>query len=130
MWPREIRAPILVAGSSGSPTVHCANSAATASRTRSLTERWTISREPALQFSPMFQKIAIATLAATFSKSVTSGNTTCGLLPPSSRRTRLRFVSADQVQEVAPDLGRAGEGDGIDVRVAPHGLADARARAR
>ncbi len=87
-------APILVAGSSGSPTGQAASSASIASRRAAFFERWTMSREPALQFSPMFQKIAIATFAATAARSVVSPKTICGLLPPSSSRTRLRFESA------------------------------------
>ncbi len=91
---REMSAPIRVAGSSGSPTGQTASSASIASSSAAFRERWTISREPALQFSPMFQKIATATLAATLARSVASSNTICGLLPPSSSKTRLRLVSA------------------------------------
>ena len=96
MWPREMSAPILVAGSSGSPTGQLRSSATDRlQQGRPSLDRWTISREPALQFSPMFQKIATATFAATPSRSAASSNTICGLLPPSSSRTRLRLVSAE-----------------------------------
>src|SRR4030065_293579 len=53
-----------------------------------------MSLEPAEQFSPMFQKIAMATFAATASKSVTSAKTSWGVLPPGSRGTRLGWWCA------------------------------------
>ena len=124
MCPRLMSAPILVAGSSGSPTGQLSSSARIASTTCSLTERWTMSRDPAEQFSPMFQKIATATFAASPAKSVTSGNTSCGLLPPSSSSTRLRLVSGAPGEEVAADLGGAGEREAVDVGVAAERLAD------
>ena len=60
----------------------------------SLTEAWTISREVAEQFSPMFQKAPFTTCSATRSRSSASASTTAGFLPPHSSTTRFRFESA------------------------------------
>ena len=50
----------------------------------------------------MFQKIAFATRSATRSRFAASAMTICGLLPPSSRATRLRFVCAECSRTVRP----------------------------
>ncbi|MNR11264.1 hypothetical protein D3C85_1275570 [compost metagenome] len=46
-----------------------------------------ISREPDTQTWPALPVMPMATLRAVFSRSGTSANTSCGLLPPSSRVT-------------------------------------------
>jgi hypothetical protein len=87
--------PIRVVSSMGSPTSQSRVAAATSRSTSSFWRlRWTTSLLPALQFSPMFQKIASRIFGAMWSSGGASAITTWGLLPPSSNTTRLRFVSA------------------------------------
>ena len=72
-------------------------------------DAWTISREVAEQFSPMFQKAPFTTCPATRSRSSTSASSTAGFLPPLSTTTRLRLEFGRIAQESAPGRGRAGE---------------------
>ena len=60
----------------------------------SLMLRCTMRREPALQFSPMFQNAELTACGATASMSA-SASTTWGFLPPNSRMMRLRLESAE-----------------------------------
>ena len=77
---------------------------------RVLDRGWTISREVAEQFSPMFQKAPFTTCPATRSRSSTSASTTAGLAPLHSTTTRLRLrSSAAWRRNRAPGRGRAGE---------------------
>ena len=77
----------------------------------------------------MFQKIALAALATRLSTSPTSAITTCGRLAAELEHDPLEVRLRGVVQEVATDLGRAGEGDRVDVRVPSDRLADGRAAA-
>ena len=52
-----------------------------------------------------------------------------GLLPPISSPTGFMLLSPEYLQEIAADLGRAGEGDDVDVRVAADRLAGGLAEA-
>ena len=85
------------------------------------------SREPAMQTWPELAKIAVAAPCAVLPMS-TSGRTMTGDLPPSSRVTRFSVSVAFAVDDLA-DLGRAGEGDLVDVRMADHAVAGGLAQA-
>lgn len=72
------------------------------SSSASRTSAWTISREDAEQFSPMFQNAPLTTCCATRSRSSTSFITTAGFLPPHSSTTRLRLDSAAYLRNRRP----------------------------
>ncbi|MCY1435040.1 hypothetical protein D9M71_511190 [compost metagenome] len=87
-------APRRLSGSSGSPSFQSFRCLAIRPSSWSLTSLWTIRRDEAEQFSPMFQNAPAVTNWATSSRSSQSFMTTAGFLPPSSRTMRLRLDSA------------------------------------
>ena len=64
--------------------------------------RWTSSREPETHTWPALPVMAAATLRAVRARSGASANTSCGLLPPSSRVTGLGPLSAQAVMMAVP----------------------------
>ncbi len=70
----------------------------------------------------MFMNPANRTSDATWSRSGASARTTCGLLPPHSRRDLLEVAFGGVLEEQPADLGRAGECDLVDVHVPPERL--------
>ena len=78
----------------------------------------------------MFQKIAIATLAATAAEVGHVGEHELRALAAELEQHALEVRLRRVVEEPAPDLGRARERDAVDVRVPADRLADDVARAR
>ena len=92
-------------------------------------ESSTSRREPALHTSPWLKKMPKAAAVAAASRSGQSAITMCGVLPPHSSETCFMLDSPAYSQEILADLGRAGEGDGVDVHVEAERLAGGLAEA-
>ena len=88
-------------------------------RTSSKRSSWTNRREPATQHWPWLKKIALAA-PSTAARMSASSKTMFGLLPPSSSVTFFRLPVGGLHDQLA-DLGRAGEGDLVDVVVGGQG---------
>ncbi len=88
-WDLEISGPMSVVSSAGSPTVTASIAGASSSRKRSYAVRWTRMRVRAQQSWPELSRNDMGAAAAAASRSA-SAKTMFGLLPPSSRVTRLR----------------------------------------
>ena len=94
-WASSIMAPMVVSATRGSPTTQSRLRSAMRSSSSSSTDRWTMSRELALQFCPPFQKMPSQIPVAAASRSSASAMTMTGLLPPHSSKTSLRLESAE-----------------------------------
>ncbi len=88
-WDLEISGPMAVFSSAGSPTTTDSTAGASSSRKRSYADRWTRMRVRAQQSWPELSRKDMGVAAAAASMSA-SAKTMLGLLPPSSRVTRLR----------------------------------------
>ncbi len=87
--------PIWVRGSAGSPMRRTFAAAVNRSSTSSAMLWWTRTREPAVQFCPVVRNAASIMLSISSSPySSASAIRTWGLLPPISKETRLKLVSA------------------------------------
>src|ERR1700760_3469989 len=91
-WAAEIRGPISVFLSSGSPTTTPRTAVSNRAMNSSYTVRWTSIRDRAQQSCPALSNTAYGSVAAAFSRSA-SANTMFGFLPPSSGVTRFIWLA-------------------------------------
>ena len=117
----ELIAPMSVFLSSGSPTRSVDIRRLSLSSTSSATDSCTSSREPAQQTWPWLKKMPL-TMPSTAWSTGASSKTMLAALPPSSRVTFF-FDAGHRLGDRAADVGRAGEGDLVDVVVRDDRLA-------
>ena len=111
----ELIAPTSVFLSSGSPTRSWSTRRTRRRRTSSATDSWTRRREPAQQTWPWLKKMP-SMMPSIISSTGASSKTMLAPLPPSSR-VRCLWLAATRCWISPTDLGRAGEGDLVDVGV-------------